>query len=180
MTIASNNAGKIREMVQILGVKVNSLYEAGIESDPDENGTTLAENALIKAKAAYEKLRTPVIADDTGLFIDALDGAPGVHSARFGEPGKLCEKVLSLMDGQSNRTAHFSTVICYYDGTAYYFEGCVDGYITNQKRGNGGFGYDPIFEVNNKTFAEMTDTEKNTISHRKKALLKLKEFIKLS
>jgi XTP/dITP diphosphohydrolase len=179
MTIASNNAGKIREISDILNVELQSLRDAGIASDPEENGITLAENALIKAKAAYEKLRTPVIADDTGLFIDALDGAPGVHSARFGEPGKLCEKVLALMDGKSDRAAHFSTVICYYDGTAYYFEGRVDGYITTEKRGSGGFGYDPIFEVNNKTFAEMTDTEKNAVSHRKKALLKLKEYLKL-
>jgi XTP/dITP diphosphohydrolase len=220
LTLASNNAGKVREIREILLLPVQTLSEAGITSDPEEDGKTFAENALIKAKAAYDKLivaktdgksaetdgksaeingisaktdgkpsktdGTPdalsaanfvVIADDTGLCIDALDGQPGVYSARFASPDKLCTKVLDLMAEEQNRAAHFSTVICYYDGEPHYFEGRVDGFITYESRGNGGFGYDPIFEVNGKTFAEMSETEKNAISHRYRALLKLKKYM---
>jgi XTP/dITP diphosphohydrolase len=173
---ATNNPGKLREIREILGSDVISLADAGVVSEPLEDGETLRDNALIKARAAFRD--TPVIADDSGLFIDALLGEPGVNSARFDVPGKRREKVLRLLDNENNRAAHFETVICYFDGKrTEYFTGRLDGVITYENRGENGFGYDSIFEVDKRTLAEMTETEKNAISHRKKALEKLKEYL---
>jgi XTP/dITP diphosphohydrolase len=173
---ATNNPGKLSEIREISGSDVVSLKEAGIVSEPEENGLTLQENALIKARAAFRD--TPVIADDSGLFIDALDGEPGINSARFDVPGKRREKVLRLLDGVENRAAHFETVICYFDGECpQYFTGRLDGVIALENRGENGFGYDSIFEVDGRTLAEMTETEKNAISHRKQALEKLKNYL---
>jgi XTP/dITP diphosphohydrolase len=177
ITIASNNEGKLREIGEILGVKVQTLSQAGIVSNPDEDGNSLKENALIKAAAAKKFTENPVIADDTGLFINALGGEPGVNSARYAEPGHRREKVLKLLDGVSDRSAYFETVICYIDDNVHFFTGRVDGNITTENRGENGFGYDSIFEYEGKTFAEMTDEEKNTISHRKRALEKLKKYL---
>jgi XTP/dITP diphosphohydrolase len=180
--IATNNKGKLSEVREILGDGVISLAEAGIVSEPEETGLTLRENALIKARAAYQAAQKAalrnlsVIADDSGLFIDALDGEPGVNSARFDVPGKRREKVLKLLSGVDERAAHFETVICYYDGVhKEFFTGRLDGIIAEKNRGEGGFGYDSIFEVNGKTLAEIHD--KNNISHRKKALEKLKIYL---
>jgi XTP/dITP diphosphohydrolase len=195
---ATNNPGKLSEIREILGSDVVSLKDAGIVSEPVEDGETLRDNALIKAKAAYDAQVAraadsqaaneqeadrraaievfPVIADDSGLFIDALGGDPGVNSARFDKPGHRREKVLRLLSDKNNRAAHFETVICYFDGEqTEYFTGRLDGVIAHENRGSGGFGYDSIFEVNGKTLAEISD--KNKISHRKKALEKLKLYL---
>jgi XTP/dITP diphosphohydrolase len=208
ITIATNNEGKLREIREILDVPVQSLREAGIDINPDENGSTLRENAYIKAKAVFDILggicvdgvnsggasgKDPgfansggadsenfsVLSDDTGLFVKALDGAPGVKSARLSEPHKLCDTLLMLMDGKVDREAYFETVLCLLDiNGEHYFTGRIDGKVTYEKRGENGFGYDPVFEVNGKTLAEMSDNEKNALSHRKKALEELHEYMK--
>jgi XTP/dITP diphosphohydrolase len=178
ITIATNNAGKLREIREILqGIPIRSLLDAGIDVNPEENGNTLQENAYIKAKAVHDITGGAVIADDTGLFAEALGGAPGVKSARLAEPDKLCETLLSLMDGKENRKAAFITSVCFINerGSVYYTEGRLDGVITTSPRGENGFGYDPIFEVGGKTLAEMTDDEKNTLSHRGRAFENLKK-----
>ncbi|MDR0987723.1 MAG: RdgB/HAM1 family non-canonical purine NTP pyrophosphatase [Ruminococcus sp.] len=174
MIAATNNPGKLREIREILGGGIISLSEAGIVSEPVEDGLTLRDNAYIKAKAAFRNV--PVIADDSGLFIAALDGAPGVNSARFDVPGKRRGKVLKLLEGVTERAAYFETVICYFDGVnTEFFTGRLDGVIAHENRGEFGFGYDSIFEVDGLTLAEIPD--KNKISHRKKALEKLKEYL---
>jgi XTP/dITP diphosphohydrolase len=167
----------MREIRSILTCPIQTLEEAGIESSPEETGETLSQNAYIKAKAAYDILKTPVLADDSGLFIEALGGAPGVNSARFAETGSRRDKVLELMKGQKNRAAYFETVLCYIDGNAHGFSGILEGEITEEKRGSNGFGYDSIFKVGKKTLAEMTDEEKNELSHRRLALEKFKLFL---
>jgi XTP/dITP diphosphohydrolase len=176
MIAATNNPGKLREIREILGVNIKSLSDANIVSDPEETGINLKDNAFIKANAVYNGTE-PVFADDSGLFINALGGEPGVNSARYAEPGHRREKVLKLLEGVTDRTAYFETVICYIDDNVHFFTGRVDGVITTENRGENGFGYDSIFEYNGKTFAEMTDEEKNKISHRKRALEKLKKYI---
>jgi XTP/dITP diphosphohydrolase len=174
---ATNNKGKLREISEILGIEVMSLAEAGINSDPDEDGASLKENAFIKAAVVKVFTDNAVLADDTGLFIAALDGAPGIHSARFDKPGHRREKVLTLMEKKGDRSAYFETVLCFIDEDVHFFTGRVDGVITRENRGDNGFGYDSIFEYNGKTFAEMTDEQKNEISHRKRAIQKLKEYL---
>ena len=146
----------------------------------EETGSTLEENALIKARAVHEKTKLPTIADDTGLEVAALGGAPGVFSARYaGENATYADNVNKLLDalrGEANRRAKFSTVIAYIDasGAEQLYRGEVKGTITESPRGTNGFGYDPIFAPNEdpaaRTFAEMTDAEKNAISHRGRAL----------
>jgi XTP/dITP diphosphohydrolase len=172
ITIATNNAGKLREIRAILGdIPLRSLLVAGVYVNPDENGETLRENAYIKAKAVFDITGGAVIADDTGLFVESLDNAPGVRSARLAPPDKLCETLLAMMDGKENRKAAFVTAVCYINksGEAFYYEGRLDGVITTAPRGENGFGYDPVFEVDGLTLAEMTDFEKNTLSHRGRA-----------
>jgi XTP/dITP diphosphohydrolase len=176
MIAATNNPGKLREIREILGGHIKSLSDINVVSAPEETGLNLKDNAYIKAKAVHNG-NEPVFADDSGLFINALNGEPGVNSARYAEPGHRREKVLKLLDGKTDRTAYFETVICYIDDNVHFFTGRVDGVITTENRGENGFGYDSIFEHNGKTFAEMTDEEKNTISHRKRALQKLKEYL---
>lgn len=183
--LASNNKNKLREFKKILepyGMKVVSLSEAGINSEPDENGGSFEENAYIKAKAAYDIAGLPVIADDSGLCVDALNGKPGIFSARYAEPGQRCNKILSELEGvnDENRTAKFVCVICYIDnsGEKHLFRGECSGKIDIEKRGENGFGYDPIFLFGEKTFAELTDSEKNSVSHRANALKKFESFLK--
>ncbi|MDR0975032.1 MAG: RdgB/HAM1 family non-canonical purine NTP pyrophosphatase [Ruminococcus sp.] len=184
ITAATNNAGKLREIREISDCEVVSLKDAGIVSEPEENGKTLRQNAYIKAKAAYDLLQKSaldefIIADDSGLFIEVLLGEPGVNSARFAEPGKRRAKVLALLNGIDERDAYFETVICLLDKDCEpkFFTGRLDGKIAYENRGENGFGYDSIFEVNGRTLAEMSESEKNAISHRKKALEKLKLYL---
>lgn len=181
LVIASNNAGKLREMQSILeplGFVVRSQREAGVNIETEETGETFAENAKIKAAAIYAQLHCAVIADDSGLVIDALDGAPGVHSHRFaGEDATDAQrnaKVLELLKDipTAQRTARFVCVICYLDetGAETYFTGTCEGSIGTEPLGENGFGYDPIFMIGEQSMAQMTDAEKNAVSHRGNAL----------
>ena len=182
LIIASNNAHKISELKSILSDRFDeilSMKEAGLDVDPEETGLTFEDNSLIKAQCV-KALRKDcaVIADDSGLMVDALGGAPGVYSARFaGEP---CndeannQKLLSLMKDVTDRTAKYVAVITLIDkdGKVYTGKGEVKGVMLNEYRGKGGFGYDPLFLCNelNKTFAEVTAGEKNSVSHRARAI----------
>lgn len=187
--LASNNKNKIREMQQILapfGMEVISQREAGADFEVEENGTTFAENAELKARAVYERLGVPVIADDSGLAVDALNGAPGVYSHRYaGENAtdeERCQKLLcELKDVPAEqRTARFLCEICYFDenGDKHFFTGSCKGIIGTEPKGSNGFGYDPVFYIGDKTLAEMTDDEKNEISHRGNALRLFQAYLK--
>ena len=191
--LASNNAHKLKEIRALLADKfehVCSLGEMGINTDIDETGTTFEENAFIKAQTIFDMLggRYAVIADDSGLCVEALGGAPGVYSARYaGEPcddGKNNRLLLkNLHERESlfpkNRRAYFASVVAAVlpDGRKLSGEGRVYGEVLDEYRGTGGFGYDPLFycEELGKTFAEASMTEKNTVSHRARALAALKE-----
>ncbi len=187
IVIASNNAGKLREIrdiLQPLGFTVVSQREAGISIEVEESGETFAENAALKARAVYEALHCPVIADDSGLLVDALDGAPGVHSHRFAGEGATDDdrnaKLLELLDGVpvEKRTARFECVLCYVDaaGETHFFSGTCEGRIGTAPAGENGFGYDPLFCVGDRTMAQMTEEEKNQISHRANALAELARY----
>ena len=186
---ASNNKGKIRELKDILsslGIEVVSQREAGFDIEADETGTTFAENSAIKAKAIYELAKIPVLADDSGLCVDALDGQPGVYSHRFaGENAtdeEKCRYILEKLENVSDekRTARFICNMCFIDenGREYHAEGKCEGKIGREEKGNNGFGYDPIFVVGNRALAELEEAEKNQISHRAEALKKMKEILK--
>jgi XTP/dITP diphosphohydrolase len=186
LIFASNNEHKIREIKSILGNSFTllSLTDMNINEDIPEEEPILEGNALSKARYVYNATGMNVFADDTGLEIDALNGLPGVHSARFAGESKNSssniEKVLSLLGSTENRNARFRTVIALiYEKKEYLFEGIVQGTIISEKRGNEGFGYDPVFIPDGKTltFAEMELDEKNTISHRARAFGKLREFL---
>lgn len=189
VVLASNNKNKLREMAQILkpfGMEVVSQKDAGADFEVEENGTTFRENSEIKASAVYEKLNMPVIADDSGLVVDALGGAPGVYSHRFaGENASDKDRSLKVLSELENipkdkRSARFICEICYIDenGEKHFFSGSCEGFIGNEERGENGFGYDPIFCVGDKTLAEMTDDEKNKISHRGNALRLFNKYLK--
>jgi XTP/dITP diphosphohydrolase len=188
MTIifASNNEHKIREIKSILGNSFTllSLSDLDIREDIPEDEPLLEGNALFKARYIHNATGMNVFADDTGLEIDALNGLPGVHSARFAGEKKdssaNIEKVFSMLDEAENRKARFRTVIALiFEKKEYLFEGIVNGTIVREKRGNEGFGYDPVFipEDKKQTFAEMDLTEKNKVSHRARAFEKLREFL---
>ena len=185
--IATGNAGKVREfkrMLEPLGYQVFSQKEKGIVLDVEETGSTFAENAMLKAKAVWKIAGLPVIADDSGLCVDALDGRPGIYSARYaGEhatDADRVEKLLSELEGKPRRTGRFVCAIAYLDktGEARVFEGVCEGEIAYAPRGNDGFGYDPVFLVGEKTFAEMTAEEKDAVSHRGKANRLLEDFLR--
>ena len=179
--LATHNPGKLKEMSDILarfGVEVVSPGDLGITVDVEETGTTFAENAMLKAKAICAAAKLPAIADDSGLCVDALNGGPGVYSARYGGEG-LDDKgrymlLLNNMRGQTTRAAHFTcSIACAFpNGDTLTAEGCCDGTIAFAPMGEGGFGYDPVFFVPEKakTFGQLTAEEKSTISHRGKAL----------
>ena len=184
--IASHNKKKIEELERILsplGIYAKTPEQLGKESiDVEETGTTFEENALLKAKTICELTGMPAIADDSGLVVDALGGQPGVYSARYAGPDatdadKIQKLLTELMKtGDSDRSAHFECVICCYfpNGETIMAHGRCDGTIGYAPRGINGFGYDPIFFVEgNKTFAELSDNQKDVISHRGRAL---KEF----
>ena len=184
--IASNNAHKVSEIQLLIGsdFTLKTLSDIGFTEDIPETGDTLVENALIKARHIYNIYQQNCFADDSGLEIEALDGAPGVYSAIYaGEPvnhQKNNEKVLAALLGKSNRDAAFRTVIALiFEGQEFIFEGKVDGKITESLKGNNGFGYDPIFQPNgyDLCFAEMSLIEKTQISHRGIAVAKLAAFI---
>lgn len=187
LIFASNNKHKLVEVRAALEgiVEVVSLAEAGLEGEIPETANTLQGNALQKAQWVWERTHTDCFADDTGLEVDALGGAPGVYSARYA--GEHCsfddniDKLLAALDGQSNRKADFRTVICLIEnGKECYFEGRVDGQILSERHTNGeGFGYDPIFMPDRfaVSFAEMPLDVKNRISHRGLAVAKLKEYL---
>lgn len=186
IVFATNNHNKIKEIQNILGnsFKLLSLFDLKIEEDIPEDELTLEGNAINKARLVNRMLNMNVFADDTGLEIEALNGLPGVHSARFAgenkDSGANIKKALAMMGECENRNARFRTVIALIlDGKEYLFEGIVNGRITAEERGNKGFGYDPVFipEDMTRTFAEMSLDEKNRISHRARAFEKLKEFL---
>ncbi len=188
--IATNNQGKVREfkqMLEPLGFEPVSLKDEGIEIDVVEDGETFAENAHIKAQAVYEICKCPVLADDSGLEIDFLNGAPGIYSARYaGEDATdkdRCDKILSELEGVdlSLRTARFACALyCILDDeTEYSVLGTFNGFIGTEPMGDNGFGYDPIFMVDEETsVAMLSDDEKNKISHRAEAMKKLVEILK--
>jgi XTP/dITP diphosphohydrolase len=186
LVFASNNEHKKKEINSLLGesFKLLSLQEVNISEDIPEDEPQIEGNALAKARFVHNFTGRNVFADDTGLEIDALNGLPGVHSARFAGDKKdssaNIEKVFSMLHDTGNRKARFRTVIALIlDDKEYLFEGIVNGTITSNKRGKEGFGYDPIFVPDGKTrtFAEMGLDEKNTVSHRARAFEKLKEFL---
>jgi XTP/dITP diphosphohydrolase len=186
LVFASNNEHKIREIKSLLGNSFNllSLNDLNIREDIPEEEPLIEGNALAKARYVYNTTGMDVFADDTGLEIAALDGLPGVHSARFASENKdssaNIKKVLSMLGKTKNREARFRTVIALIiEKKEYLFEGIVNGTIISEIKGTEGFGYDPIFVPEGKilTFAEMELNEKNTISHRARAFAKLKEFL---
>ena len=186
LVFATNNAHKLNEVRAIAGARffIISLAELGCFDEIPETGNTLTENALQKANYIHDKFHCNCFADDTGLEIEALNGRPGVYSARYA--GEHCSaqdntrKVLHELQGITNRKACFKTVIALIlDEKNYFFEGKIDGEIIESNKGTQGFGYDPIFRPlgYDKTFAEMTETEKNRISHRALATKKLNDFL---
>ncbi len=183
---ATNNAHKLSEVQAVLGdrFRLVTLAECGITEEIPEDAPTLEGNALQKARYVHERTGADCFADDTGLEVDALDGAPGVHSARYATDGHDFAAnnrlLLRNLAGAADRSAHFRTVIALIlDGREYLFEGRVDGRIAESEAGCGGFGYDPLFvpECFDKTFAEMDADEKNAISHRGRAVRRLVEFL---
>jgi XTP/dITP diphosphohydrolase len=189
LIFATNNKNKALEINSLLpqSFTVVTLQEAGINLDIPEPHETLEENAVEKARVIYTITKQNCFSEDTGLNVDALNGAPGVRSARYAgdekDFGKNISKLLWELKDQKNRSAQFRTVICLIiDGIEHLFEGICEGDITDKPRGTGGFGYDSIFvpEKENKTFAEMTLTEKNIYSHRRKAIESMVAFLNKS
>ena len=183
--IATHNVHKKEEIQQILGENfpVTSLIDYDIHDEIVEDGTTFHANALIKAQYCFDTTGKPSLGDDSGLVVEALDGRPGIYSARYAgdhDFAKNMAKVLEELEGAENRKAYFVTVMCLVDETGTnYFEGRVYGNLTKEVRGEKGFGYDPIFIPGNYeiTFAEMKAEDKNKISHRKKAIEQFLEFM---
>lgn len=188
LIFATNNKHKVEEVRAALEgvVEIITLSEAGLAGEIPETANTLQGNALQKAQWVWDRTHTPCFADDTGLEVEALNGAPGVYSARYA--GEHCSfddninKLLQALEGQQNRKARFRTVICLIEGTEpRYFEGRVDGQILTERHSNGeGFGYDPVFMPDRfaVSFAEMPLEVKNSISHRGLAVAKLVEYLK--
>ena len=184
---ASNNKNKVEEIQNQVPsfIQVVTLDEIGCTEDIEETGATIEENAIIKANYITQKYDMPCFADDTGLEIEALTGEPGVYSARYAGEDKNADKnmdlVLEKMQNESNRKAQFKTVFALnINNEQHLFTGIVEGEIRKEKTGTNGFGYDPIFEPEQlgKTFAEMTLDEKNTLSHRGRAVNQLVNFLK--
>lgn len=187
LIFATHNQHKTIEAIEILGetFQIKNLKDIGCLTEIPETADTLMGNALQKARYVHEHYHCNCFADDTGLEVEALDGRPGVYSARFA--GEHCsyqdnvDKLLREMEGKTNRNACFKTVVALIiDDKEYLFEGRVDGYIVEQQRGTAGFGYDPVFLPKgfDKTFAEMGDEDKNAISHRGRAMRELVDFLK--
>lgn len=186
LVFATQNRNKLAEIQQLMpeGIELKGLADIGCDDDIPETAPDLEGNAIQKAKYVYEKFGLNCFSDDTGLEIEALNGAPGVLSARYAglekDAESNMEKVLNELNDSESRKARFRTAIALIiDGKEYLFEGIVEGEILKNKQGNQGFGYDPIFqpEGENRSFAEMTMAEKGTMSHRKRALEKLLDFL---
>lgn len=193
IVFATNNQHKLQEIREILSpeFEIVSLKEIGCHEDIPETGNTLEENALQKARYISERYHISCFADDTGLEVEALGGAPGVHSARYTEgtdhdSEANMTKLLRELEGKENRQARFRTVIALIElgedetENVHLFEGIVEGHISTERQGNEGFGYDPIFvpEGYEKSFAALGETIKNHISHRARAVKKLAEYLK--
>ena len=188
--IATNNNKKLKELERILkplGIDAVSAKDAGIIlDDVDETGTTFSENAYLKANSAFVKTGMPAVADDSGLCVDALDGRPGVFSARYGgenaTDSEKNDRILSEMKDvpADKRNAHFACAICCIlpDGSKIEVEGICNGSIGYEPIGDGGFGYDPIFMCGEKSYAQLSPEEKDAISHRGQALIKLQNELK--
>ena len=194
LILATNNKNKLREIHEMLagtGIHVVSLAEAGISAEIAETGTTFDENAAIKAQAIYDMMlergeRCYVLADDSGLAVDALDGAPGVYSARWAGEGasdaeliaKLLTEMQNVPDGQ--RGARFVCVMCLItpEGERHFFTGAVAGTILHESRGKMGFGYDPVFAYQGCSFAEIPAAKKNAVSHRHNALAQVEMYLR--
>ena len=183
IVLASSNEHKVKEINEIVSGTDIEFILPPKGFDPIEDGKTFEENSLIKAKAAWELSKTWVLADDSGLCIDALNGAPGIYSARYAEtPQKRIDKVLTEMKGKTQRSARFNcamTLMNPQGEVAFAYKGVCEGSIVENQRGINGFGYDPIFLLENstKTMAELTDEEKNKLSHRAKALSEILKFL---
>lgn len=187
LIFATGNKHKVKEVAQLLDgiLNVKSMKEIGCVEDIPETSDSFQGNALLKAKYIVDNYNVDSFAEDSGLEVKALDGAPGIYSARFAGEGKNDEdnidKVLSSLKGIQDRSAQFRSVIALcWKGETYYFEGIIEGQITEQRQGTNGFGYDPIFIPNEKqkSFAEMLDSEKNQLSHRGKAIAQLVDFFR--
>jgi len=186
LIFATNNKHKIREISDLLDNRFNilGLADVSITDDIPEDADNLADNALYKARYVHERTGMNVFADDTGLEVNALNGAPGVHSARYAgadrNPDDNIIKLLKQLEGITNRKARFRTVIALiFNNREYLFEGKVEGKIIQKRKGTGGFGYDPVFIAKgyDNTFAEIPLSEKNKISHRAQAMKKLLAFL---
>lgn len=188
IVFVSNNQNKLKEIQSILsGKKIEVIPLSDVEEDVEieETESTLEGNAELKAKYVWDKFKLNAFADDTGLEVMALDNEPGVYSARYaGEKASSSDNINKLMfhmDGESNRKAKFRTSICLIlDGKTHFFEGVVEGEISQNIKGNGGFGYDSIFipKGYNRSFGQMSPEEKNKLSHRKVAIKKMSDFLK--
>lgn len=189
ITVATHNRHKtdeIKKYFKDYPVEIYSMADLGLQEEIEETGSTIEENALIKARALKGRVDGLIIADDTGLFVDYLDGKPGVYSARFAGSNATFEdnnkKLLKMLEGvpMDKRRAHFKTVLALIDNNKeIIIEGRIDGYILTEPRGTNGFGYDPVFYVDNlgKTLAELSTDEKNKVSHRALALMKLMDYL---
>lgn len=187
--IATNNQHKVEEFQQMLqpyGYNVKSLKDVGIDMDVEETGTTFQENAMLKARACYEYVKIPVLADDSGFSVNALNGEPGIYSARYlGKDTSYdikCQHIIELCENASDRGCVYTCAIAYIDelGKEHIFTGVLNGEVAKKIEGKNGFGYDPIFyyEPLQTTLANVTDEEKNAISHRRKALEQVLTYIK--
>jgi XTP/dITP diphosphohydrolase len=186
VVVATKNPDKRAEVVTVLSAMAPGLeiVDDAWWPDVEETGSTLEQNALLKARAAAEATGLPVIADDTGLEVDALGGAPGVHTARFAGPAATYRDnrtaLLAALDGVDERSAQFRTVAAFVDGSIEITAaGTLQGSIARSERGSGGFGYDPVFEVDGRTLAEVDVDEKNRMSHRAMAIAALVERLPL-
>lgn len=186
LIFATNNQNKVDEIRLVLGNRFNiiTLKEAGIDIDIPEPHDTLEENATEKSGVIHKLTKKNCFSEDTGLEVEALNGEPGVKSARYAGEGRSFEnnidKLLQNLAGKNNRNARFRTIISLIlNEKEYFFEGVCPGVITTERKGRNGFGYDPVFipDGSSKTFAEMTMEEKSLFSHRKKAMEKLVEFL---
>lgn len=190
VVFATHNPNKLREVQKIVpqGIRLRSLADIGYTHDIIEDGTTLEENAFIKANTIFDVYGWPCFSDDTGLMVSALSGAPGIFSARYAGAQATSDdninKLLNELNGQDDRLAYFETVIAYRDchGNRFSFSGKSEGVITLDRQGEAGFGYDPIFRPNgySETFAQLTLFEKNKISHRAKAFQKFSKFLSIN
>ena len=189
LVLATNNAHKVHEIKRMLQgsafAEVITMKDAGLDVEIEETGTTFEENSLLKASVVCKLTGCPALADDSGLCVKALNGAPGVYSARYAgeehDDNKNIDKLLHNLHGVSDRSAEFVTVlsVVYPDGRHVVAVGKTEGHITEKRMGNGGFGYDPVFYSNDlhKTFGEASEDEKNAVSHRGRALQNLKNIL---